>query len=82
MGARAPEVTAVIPRNASASFAPNEDRKGFVSSFEAALRVGAEGISIPIHPGVPRDDKMHGEPGRIGRDCQCAGRPFREAASL
>ncbi len=74
--ARTSQVASILHLHGSVGFGPNADRKVLVSSVEDALRLGADGVSVHINLGGPRDDEMLAELGAVGSACQRWGMPL------
>lgn len=70
------DIGLVIHLSASTSLSPDPNAKVDVTEVEEAIRLGADGVSIHVNLGAPREMDMLQSFGRIARKCSDWGMPL------
>ncbi|HWG92268.1 MAG TPA: 2-amino-3,7-dideoxy-D-threo-hept-6-ulosonate synthase [Candidatus Thermoplasmatota archaeon] len=66
----------MVHLSASTDLNPDPNEKVLVGTVEEAVRLGADGISIHVNIGAPRESRMVEDAGRIATECERLGMPL------
>lgn len=66
----------LVHLSASSSLNPDPNDKRLVGTVEEAVALGADGISVHVNIGAPRESAMVEDLGRVATECQRLGMPL------